>query len=91
MEELYLALVRRREAEVPALVDALSDADLALGCVVSCLPDAAVGESDEVDDECATGSLLHIAAFTGQAGLLTRLLDAGASRARTHARRNADG
>jgi hypothetical protein len=35
--------------------------------------------------------LLHIAAFTGQAGLLTRLLDAGASRARTHARRNADG
>ena len=87
VEELYLALVKRREDAVPALVDALNDADLALSCLVSCSRDPTAGQSDEVDDECAIGSLMHIAAFTGQATLLKRLLDAGAALAR----RNADG
>ena len=82
VEELYLALVKRREDAVPALVHALSDADLALGCLASCARDPTAGQSDEVGDECAIGSLMNIAAFTGQAALLTRLLDAGAALAR---------
>lgn len=82
VEELYLALVKRHEDAVPALVHALSDADLALGCLVTCSRDPTPGQSDEVDDDCAIGSLMHIAAFTGQTALLTRLLGAGAALAR---------